>query len=265
MKTKTFLTLLILGMVVTSFLSSCENKPITDIEEQITSEKLPVIRTNPFNFVGELHNQGLAAIKDSLTKYSNQAVLLTKDEIKDKIGGIAEEYCQSSKKLECHDKLSKDIAFLKTTNYNETRSTENVPDTIIFSKLAENELHIIEEILDSDDYSYISEQLYNIEQDILSENIAKYTDVELYCLLTAISVGKYSNEYWNGSSLTRSNSLASKIAKTDAVGAVKGIVSHAKIIYVCSCTGIENGALAAAYFGLQDGIIASAIYGFVEM
>ena len=229
-------------MLLAIVFNSCDN--VTN--EVVEAESKTV--ENPFDFIGELHNKGLDAIKDSIMNDNTRAAdVVTFNDIM----RYSEGFCQHI--------YNTDDRFLKTTL--EGISISNVPTRVseddfldtndtIFSAKAKSLLEEIIKVAETNDYSLIKERFAEYEKEILVSHAQDYTNSDRAILLSSLAVGKYSNEYWKEETSTRA-ATTSQIVKADLLGAARGIWKNRFVICVCAVGGVQSVLIAAGRSALR--------------
>lgn len=234
--------------------NSCNNVS----EDVVMTESASV--ENPFDFIGELHNKGLDAARDSMSHENTRS---SGTIIFDDIMRYSEGFCQyvyntDSRFLECpFDEVAMTGA--------PTRVSEddflNAKDTV-FSAKAKALLEEIIKVAETNDYNFIKEKFAEYEKEILVLHVSDYTNTDKVILLSSLSVGKYSNEYWKAETTTRAAST-SQIVKADLLGAAKGIWKNKFVICVCAVGGVQSVLIAAGRSALPSAIGYSAAQWFI--
>lgn len=223
----------------------------------------PTTATNPFDFIGELHNEGLDAVRDSLT--GTRATATTADEMIAKYtNGYCKNVFQNEKRLDGAYDIEPVTVFktdvLTRTGINE----EAIESDTVFSEKAWALLDEIISVAETDNYFYIKNRFAEFEKTILYDESNEYSVADKTLLLSSLSVGKYSNEYWEeNTSETRSPSTKS-IVKADLVGAARGIWVNRFKICVCAVGGIQSVLIAAGRSALPSAIGNSAAHWFIN-
>ena len=204
---------------------------------------------NPYDFVGEMHNSGLNAIRDSLTS--------TKAAISDEL--IESDVASFCEKVFVEDERFSIQDITKADGNDESAYEEE----IVLSEKAESYCKQIMKITESDDYCRVKEQLLEIEEIIVNQS-ESFTEYEKALLLCSIAVGKYSSEYWEQYQV-ETKSAAGAIVGADVGGALKGIKAHAVEIVICGAIGgIGCGLAAAGRAALGPAVASSAVMGVVQ-
>lgn len=224
-------------------LNGCE---IKQVEEQ---KDYHCESINPYDFVGEMHNAGLNAIRDSLT--STKATI-SEDQIKSYVAGFCEKVFVEDERFSIHD-------ITKSDGYDNSIYEGD----IVLSEIAESYCKQILEISESEDYTRVKEQLLEIE-DLIVNQSESFTEYEKALLLCSIAVGKYSSEYWEEYQ-TGTKSAAGAIVGADVAGALQGIKAHAVEIVICGAIGgVGCGLAAAGRAALGPAVANSAVMGVVQ-
>lgn len=224
-------------------LYGCENKQIEEQEVHYCET------VNPYDFVGEMHNAGLNAVRDSLT--STKATIS-----EEQIESFVASFCE---KVFVEDERFSIQNITKADEYDNSTYEEEV----VLSEKAEIYCKQILEITESDDYTRVKEQLLEIE-DIIVNQSESFTEYEKALLLCSIAVGKYSSEYWEEYQ-AGTKSAAGAIVGADVAGALKGIKAHAVEIVICGAIGgVGCGLAAAGRAALGPAVASSAVMGVVQ-
>ena len=251
-------------MVITMLIASCNE----------VSEKEPQV-VNSYDFVGQLHNRGLDYVFKKVTRGGN--IELTENEFEElcmeyvqqvlqeeEILDISD-YYQTNIEQEMHDAFEAAIDWAEA-NLNEDELEEDnlseLIDSLDVDSSVKNEIQEIISNIQLLPASFLSTYMSNKENEICMS--ADYDDVEKAMILSIVSIGKYSSDYWEDTII--SSGLSSRhIVKADAVGAVRGIWRGRLVIGFCSMVGgPASGGAAALRYALLEGFIASAAYAFIE-
>lgn len=250
-----------ISLVVILALWSCA----TENNEDAAVNVNPVV--NPYDFLGELHNSGLDAVRDSLSSSRSISTQTEEDVIR-----FAKQYCEhvlnTDERLLSSDSVA--LGNIIAVDLGRTRAGNDdfmdVTDTV-YSEKALTLLKTIIDISETNDYTYIKEQFAKIEEDILRTHADEYTEIDRTILLGSLSVGKYSNEYWNGTDFasgTRSGVPFRTIVKADLVGAARGIWANRFVICVCAIGGAHGVVVAMVRSALPSAVGASALHWFIN-
>ena len=220
---------------VSLFVVSCNKQGIDPTSTQGDNDYL---LCNPYDFIGQMHNEGLKVVMDGLaaTKGVSPAAIPEEEIVR-----LTEDYCE---KVFASD--SRFFIGLKTKAGEDDLLDMGIDTT--FSEAAQMCLDRMMDALNSDDYSTIKESISNLEMSLLSDSCT-FSDYEKTLLLCSLAVGKYSNEYWNEEFLGTKSRVAYAIGTVvgaDLVGAGKGIAQHAVEILICGVIGGPGCGLAAA-------------------
>lgn len=224
MKTKV-LTFAAISAVLFTTLLGCNKTSLDkdDLKEEVI---------NPFDFVGELHNQGLDYIYGNLATKSSSA---SEDEILE----LVDNYC--------NEVYSEDNRFTINLPNTKADNTEydSAEEEVTISAEVSNYIAKIMDVASTDDYEYIKEQFSAFEEDIILNKTEIYTDYETNLLLCSLAIGKYSNEYWKDYNIS-TKSAAGEIVGADVAGALAGIYKNIVPIALCAALGGPGCGLAAA-------------------
>ena len=201
-------------------------------------------KTNPFDFVGEMHNEGLDYVLGSLS------LTKTESDIIEDIESLTNAFCE---KVFAED----DRFYLDPTTKSSTKATSEDSEDITLSKEAIQYYNRIISITETSDHDYIKRQFEIIEKEILCNNQKKLTEYDEVFLLCSIAVGKYSNDYWQ-EKIATTKGLGATILLGDLIGAGKGIAQNAMIIVVSAVGGVGSVLITAARSALGPAIIGSA-------
>lgn len=221
-----------------AFVISCNKNSSSTDDQQIVEV------SNPFDFVGEMHNEGLDYVLGSLSPTK------TKDANLEEIERLTNSFCE--KVFSEDDRFYIDPA----TKSPDTNLSEN-SEEISLSEEASLYYDRIISITETNDYDFIKKQFEIIEQDILCNESSRFTEYDEVFLLCSIAVGKYSNEYWQEKTAT-TKGLGATILLGDLVGAGKGIVNNAMVIVVSAVGGIGSVLITAGRSALGPAILGSA-------
>ena len=208
-------------------------------DEQQTTEV-----SNPFDFVGEMHNEGLDFVLGSLS------LTKTEDAIIEEIESLTDTFCE---KVFSED----DRFYLDPATKSSDMELHEESEEITLSDEAIQYYNRIISIVETNDHDYIKNQFEIIEKDILCNDLSKLTEYDEVFLLCSIAVGKYSNEYWQ-EKIATTKGLGATILLGDLIGAGKGIAKNALIIAVSAVGGIGSVLITAGRSALGPAIIGSA-------
>lgn len=230
--------------------------------------------------MGELHNEGLRHVFGTNSFPTTRAEIETY-EAETLIESGLEDYLTQQLELDsrfsiseyCEVDVTQEIAdAMSDANERMGASTSlafcDIPSSVI-SMI--NDVDICDEAKNDLEEIYQSFSLYtgiglstylsNKENAIAIRN---YNDLEKAILLSVISVGKSSLDYWGD--VNFSNGLSKRnVAKADVVGAMRGAWRGRHTIIICSMLGGRAGGCTAALrYMLVQSIIDSAVYAFIE-
>ncbi len=211
-------------LCVTLFGVSCnvqdDTAPDSDFE---------IATCNPYDFIGEFHNQGLDYVFNNLptTKTSSISV--------ESIDYLSTSFCQEI--------FSKDSRF-EIPDITKSDGAE-YEGTIELSQVANHFYDRIIDIVQTSDYNYIKDQLILIESEIANSDNNEISEYDEAFLLCSIAVAKFSNEYWE-EHLEKTKGLIASCVLGDLVGAGRGIAAHAVEIVICGAIGGPGCGIAAA-------------------
>jgi len=244
MSMKTFsLPVMTLILVVSLCLIGCSKD--SSVKEEIEKESEVC---NPFDFVGELHNQGLDAIYGNL--------------IETKASSVSEDEIIKLANAFCDDVFSKDERFSVNIPYTKSGDYDyDETDEVTISEEVSNYIDVIMSVASTEDYDFIKEQFSVFEEDIILTKTSVYSVYEANLLLCSLAIGKYSNEYWNEYNVA-TKSAAGELVGADLGGAIVGIKRHALEILLCGVIGgVGSGLAAAGKAALGPALGASALAG----
>lgn len=230
-------------LAVSAFIFAGCNKELPSNKSTVPEAKV----CNPFDFVGELHNQGLNAIYEGLSAT--------------KASDISEDAVQKLAEAFCNDVYSKDERFLispltKSGDFGLNGTEEDAS----ISEEVSNYMDKIVAVASTEDYDYIKEQFSTFEEDIILNKANIFTNYETDILLCTLALGKYSNEYWKDYNIS-TKSWKGELVGADVGGALIGIKADALFIAINFAFGPGAGLAATAKTVLLSGLEASAIAG----
>ena len=227
------------AVIATLLITSCKKD-----EQTKTVEQKKEVNVNPYDYIGQIHNQGMSALLNQCkeAKKSNSNIEMnafvsnymmnelrkanntySEPKIKNNLDLIISKVC-----------LNKEI-YLTT---NRSDSSNIILDTLNLSAYQKSKIKSIFEVLNNS--INVNESLKKIELDVLNSN---ENDNEKAIVLCALSISKYSYEFWNtnqqflGRAVTVNNA-----AKADLGGAILG-----------SAQSLASGAAAVGTLMLGPG------------
>jgi len=270
---KLFLYLTVTVSVLTIF--SCS----TD-ETSSSSFSLTPPRSNPYDFIGKLHNEAL----DYIYNFKMREVSDMGEESIDEQREVMENNCYNylSQTLKSDERFTiddyyqtdddEDITNAMSDAFNSVETTSGVPfadnqtsvnsmiDNMNISLTAKNDLKEMYSQFDVLPNNLLYSYLVNKEQLILS---GTYSEADQRVLLPVISIGKYSIDFWVDPTSPSPGSWG-KIGRADFVGAARGIWSGRLVIAACCIGGVAGGLAAAGRYAFLHGVAESAVYAFIE-
>ena len=232
-------------LTVSGFLFSGCSKSYSENED--ITPKINVC--NPFDFVGEAHNQGLDAIYNNLTAT--------------KASNVSEEEIMKLTDIFCDEIFSKDERFFVDNLVTKSGEfdTDYAEEEVSISEEVSNYIDEIVSVASTENYYYIKEKFLSFEEDIILNKATNFTEYETSLLLCSLAIGKYSNEYWKDYNVS-TKSAVGELVGADLGGAIAGIKRHAVEIVLCTALGgVGSGLAAAGKSALGPALGASAIAG----
>lgn len=264
-------SIIIVGVLALS-LVACSNDDFKKSEQLVEY-------TNPYDFVGKLHNEGLNYIanrRTGLTRENGTDVYEPADISHFSIEYLSEilendprfdisSYCQVDARSEIEDGLRDVYSRIGNDDeipfYEDISNVYSMTNDLNVSSKVQNELIDIYQSFSTYTGVALSSYLNNKVQTIILGN---FDEEERRLLLTFLSIGQNSLDYWEEH--PNDNALSYKnIAKADLVGAARGIYRNIKVIAVCSIAGgFVGGGQALLRYALIQSVIDSSIYAFIE-
>lgn len=225
-------------------------------------------QTNPYLYVGNLHNDGLDYVLEQFFTQRNTS--LENTTITDYVDSLSLDFCNMIIQKNEYD-------LLYTTRYDSIFHTNFHPqilhdftltqDTIQLSVIGERTLNSIIDILKrSNSLSENKNRLKLLEQQVLTNTI-QLSSFDQNILLGVLAVAISSNDYWQD--FTQANIQSSvdgrELVLNDALGAIAGVARNRTIIRLCwAIGGPSSGAGAIGISILVGGIKASAQSGAIS-
>lgn len=257
METVKSLLIKIASIVLGLGLSACSQNNSIHPEQDDLSKVENI--SNPYDYIGELHNKGLDYTRARLMEYKGLRSLSQAEKTK-----LIESYVS-----EFVDEEAKQDQRLKEIPSSSLRSLRSQPadTTLKISQQVTLELENLYQVCASNDYEKIKSYIAEEEKRILiSKDI--YTSDERNLLLVSLAVGKYSNEYWIQylpTSEFRISDSGKRIIAADVLGAGAGIRNNAAIIVAGGAIGgVGTAAAIAGRYALKSAVVYSAKEGLIE-
>lgn len=254
------LLLLLTAFVSLLNFSSCRK------DEVLTKNEL-VEKSNPFNYLGELHNKGMHAFKEKINNnktsnindLNNFVVEFMFSEIKKKYDiSNTESLIKNVKGIVSANRDIKS-KFINSSKLNEAFIEEMI-DSSKISDFQKKNLKSIFTALDEPESA--KSNLLKIETKVLNSNVS---NSEKFPLLVVLAISKASYDFWTSNKeffIQTKGATVSGALKSDAAGAVEGVLWS--VVSGASETGLVFGpggmVLTAAAAGFTDGLWASACY-----
>lgn len=254
----------LLVMCIALIVTACNNED---------SEKETKI-CNSYNLIGQLHNRGLDYVFNNPTRGQGDGEL-TENEFEELCMEYAQQVLQEEEALDISSYYQANIeqemhsAYESAMDWAEDDLNEveeiNVSDfidSLDVNNAVKNEIHEILSNIETLRDRFLPIYISNKENEIcMSPN---YDDVEKAMILSVISIGKYSADYWEDP-IHYGGLSKRKVIKADAAGAVRGLWKGRLVIGFCSMVGgPASGGAAALRYALLESFMASAVYAFVE-
>lgn len=247
------------------------------------SSEIGNVSHNDFDFIGKLHNDGLrhvfganslpitrAEVDDYEVELEESALETSledylKQQLEEDSRLSISEYCTVDVEQEIADAMTDANERMRTSTslaFSDTPSDVlSMIDDVDVCDAAKDDLGDIYQSFSQYTGVSLFDYLTNKENAIA---ISNYNTLEKAILLSTISVGKNSLDYWNDITLTSGMSRRN-VAKADMVGAVRGVWRGRHVIMVCSMLGGWMGGCSAALrHMLVQAVIDSAVYAFIE-
>lgn len=245
-------------VIVMTFVTSCK-------QEDVSSNKLT---SNPYDYIGVIHNQGMTKLRDSLLANSS----LNLDSYVSKfIGNKIDLNAQPLLLNNINSVISK-VKAKNTFNAMKVKSNDSLDVVIKNSNLTEYQKAYMDSVLSILDGDVnIKESILKLESNVLGSNKSEKEKEPILCV---ISVTKYSIDFWtenlNNSQQAKmfkapsscAKLSASTAAKADAGGAITGAL--ASIYSGASTTGLVFGpggyVLTTAGAAVSGALWSSGLY-----
>ena len=192
MKKLIFIATILIAVIITIGLISCAKTNITENNNETTE------LVNPYNYMGETHNEGLDYILEGIQNLSNSGVNASFDEFSIQVSNSYNEFCVNN--IEGYDGIS--ISY--KCNFAEMSSVflnsrGTLLDSIIAnSELSEKQKEYLEKIpalfVDFDEYTELSDSLNTLSSLVQADT--ELSEEEKLITLGSYSVALSSYEYW---------------------------------------------------------------------
>lgn len=254
---KVFFSILAITISAIIFVISCKKDNAITNNSNLKTE----LKTNPYDFIGQIHNQGLNELKIEAKEANkkNEKINLCKfvsNFMMNKIckSNIASSNIQLASNLK--NVISKAQCYQSIyLSDSKSDSIDFIIDTLNLTTFQKNEINSILNALNKT--KNVKETLLSIESEVLNSNV---NDNEKTIVLCVISITKYSYDFWTENN--DSKLCVGCAAKADAISAVTAGVSS--ICSGASTTGLVFGpggyVLTTAGAAVAGGLWGSGAY-----